>query len=85
MLTYLIEFANKKAVIQAMLYLLHSRREGQSQRSRSDAAVMLASVLLEHWHFFNLYTISTKNIEKHIIKVNEEFVKLLQTRESRKI
>ena len=74
----------KKAVIEVMLYLLRPRRAGQSQRSRSDAADMLASVLQEHWIFCNLYTISTKNIKKHIIKLYEDFLKLLQTRDSRK-
>ena len=49
------------------------------ERSRSDAADMLASALQEHWIFCNLYTISTKNIKKHIIKLYEDFLKLLQT------
>ena len=30
------------------------------------------------------FAISTKNIKKHIIKLYEDFVKLLQTRDSRK-
>ena len=59
----------KMAVIEAMLYHLRPRRARQSQRSRSDAADMLTSVLQEHWIFCNLYTISTKNIKKHIIKL----------------
>ena len=63
----------KKMVIEVMLYLLHPRRVGQSQRSRSDVADMLASVLQEHWIFCNLYTISTKNIKKHIIKLYKDF------------
>ena len=66
-----------------MLYLLRPRRVGQSQRSRSDAADMLASVLQEHWIFCNLYTISTKNIKKHIIKLYNDFLKLFQARDSR--
>ena len=45
---------------------------------------MLASVLQEHWNFCNLYTISRKNIKKHIIKLYEDFVKLLLTRENRR-
>ncbi|KAL5469197.1 hypothetical protein EMCRGX_G030420 [Ephydatia muelleri] len=73
-----------KAVIEVMLYLLRPRRAGQSQRSRSNAADMLASVLQEHWIFCNLYTISKKNIKKHITKLYEDFLKLLQTRDSRK-
>ena len=40
-----------KAVIEVMLYLLRPRRAGQSQRSRSNAADMLASVLQEHGSF----------------------------------
>ena len=35
----------KKAVIEVMLYLLHPRCAGQSQRSRSNAADMLTSAL----------------------------------------
>ena len=69
--------AAEKAV---MLYLFRPRRAGQFQRSRSDAADMLASVLQEHW----LFVISTKNIKKHIIKLYEEFVKLLQTKGEQK-
>ena len=38
----------------------------------------------QYWIFCNLYTISTKNIKKHIIKLYEDFLKLLQTRDSRK-
>ena len=45
---------------------------------------MLAPVLQEHSIFCNLYTISTKNIKKHIIKLYEDILKLLQTRDSRK-
>ena len=80
----MVSCQQKKAVIEVVLYLLRPRRAGQSQRSRSDAADMLASVLQEHWIFCNLYTISTKNIKKHIIKRYEDFLKLLQTKDSRK-
>ena len=69
----------KKTVIEVMLYLLRPRRAGQSKRTRSDAADLLASVLQENWIFCNLYTISTKNIKKHIIKLHKDFLKLLQT------
>ena len=37
--------AAEKAVTEVMLYLFRPRRAGQSQRSRSDAADMLALVL----------------------------------------
>lgn len=74
----------KKDVIQNMLYLLHPKRAGQAQRSKEDAAQLLAELLQEHWLFCNLYTIATQNIKKHILKVYEEFSKLYQSRKRRK-
>ena len=63
----------KRPEIEVMYHLLRPRRAGQSQRSRSDEADMLASVLQEHLIFCNLYTISTKNFKKHIIELYEDF------------
>ncbi|XP_042312892.1 uncharacterized protein LOC121925144 [Sceloporus undulatus] len=74
----------KKDVIQNMLYLLHPKRAGQAQRSKEDAAQLLAELLQEHWLFCNLYTIATQSIKKHILKVYEEFSKLYQSRKRRK-
>ncbi|XP_008104649.2 uncharacterized protein LOC103278222 [Anolis carolinensis] len=74
----------KKDVIQNMLYLLHPKRAGQAQRSKEDAAQLLAELLQEHWSFCNLYTIATQSIKMHILKVYEEFSKLYQSRNRRK-
>uniref|UniRef100_A0A0K8RTD7 Uncharacterized protein LOC424740 n=1 Tax=Crotalus horridus TaxID=35024 RepID=A0A0K8RTD7_CROHD len=74
----------KKDVIQNMLYLLHPKRAGQAQRSKEDAAQLLAELLQEHWLFCNLYTIATQSIKKHILNVYEEFSKLYQSRKRRK-
>ena len=43
----------------AKCFYLRPRCAGQSQRSRSDDADMLTSVLQEHWLFCNFYIIST--------------------------
>ncbi|XP_068810644.1 uncharacterized protein [Struthio camelus] len=73
----------KKDVVQNMLYLLQPKRAGQAQRSKEDAAQLLAEHLQEHWLFCNLHTIATKNIKKIILKMYEEFTKLYQTRKQR--
>ncbi|XP_050821617.1 uncharacterized protein LOC127057039 [Gopherus flavomarginatus] len=72
-----------KDVIQNMLYLLQPKRAGQAQRSKEDAAQLLAELLQEHWLFCNLHTIATENIKKNILKMYEEFTKLYQTRKQR--
>ena len=73
----------RKEILQNMLYLLRPSRAGQVQRSREDAAFLLAEILQEHWIFCNLYTISTKHIKKNILNLYQEFVALLQTRKQR--
>ncbi|XP_006016034.1 uncharacterized protein LOC102388811 [Alligator sinensis] len=73
----------QKDVIQNMLYLLQPKRAGQAQRSKEDAAQLLAELLQEHWLFCNLHTIATKTIKKVILKMYEEFTKLYQTRKQR--
>uniref|UniRef100_A0A8C8RQ94 Uncharacterized protein n=1 Tax=Pelusios castaneus TaxID=367368 RepID=A0A8C8RQ94_9SAUR len=72
-----------KDVIQNMLYLLQPKRAGQAQRSKEDAAQLLAELLQEHWLFCNLHTIAIKTIKKNILKMYEEFTKLYQTRKQR--
>ena len=74
----------KRDIIQNMLYLLRPRRAGQDQRSKNDAIQLLAEILQEHWLFCNLYTLSTKSVKKHILDLYECFMKLVQTRESRR-
>ena len=74
----------RKDVIQNMLYLLRPKRAGQAQRSKDDAALLLAELLQEHWLFCNLYTISNISIKKHILKLYTEFTNLLQTQKQRK-
>ncbi|XP_009988138.1 PREDICTED: uncharacterized protein LOC104381988 [Tauraco erythrolophus] len=73
----------KKDVVQNMLYLLQPKRAGQAQRSKEDAAQLLAEHLQEHWLFCNLHTIATQNIKKLILKMYEEFTRLYQTRKQR--
>lgn len=73
----------KKDVVQNMLYLLQPKRAGQAQRSKEDAAQLLAEHLQEHWLVCNLHTIATQNIKKLILKMYEEFTRLYQTRKQR--
>ena len=73
---YYVVFINARDVW--LLLIRVSSNTLQSQQSRSDAADMLVSVLQEQ-----MLVISTKNIKKHIIKLCEDFLKLLQTRDSR--
>ncbi|XP_010158397.1 PREDICTED: uncharacterized protein LOC104515925 [Eurypyga helias] len=73
----------KKDVVQNMLYLLQPKRAGQAQRSKEDAAQLLAEHLQEHWLICNLHTIATQNIKKLILKMYEEFTRLYQTRKQR--
>ncbi|XP_065604587.1 uncharacterized protein LOC136056358 [Cyrtonyx montezumae] len=73
----------KKDVVQNMLYLLQPKRAGQAQRSKDDAAQLLAEHLQEHWLVCNLHTIGTQNIKKLILKMYEEFTRLYQTRKQR--
>ena len=71
----------KKAVIEVMLYLLRPRRAGNLN---GQEAMQLICWCQYCRSIGNLYTISTKNIKKHIIKLQKDFFKLLQTRDSRK-
>ncbi|XP_008947479.1 PREDICTED: uncharacterized protein LOC103781513 [Merops nubicus] len=73
----------KKDVVQNMLYLLQPKRAGQAQRSKEDAAQLLAEHLQEHWLVCNLHTIATQSIKKLILKMYEEFTRLYQTRKQR--
>ena len=72
-----------KDVIQIMLYLLRPKRAGQAQRSKDAAAQLLAELVQEHWLLCNVYTIHTRHIKKHILKLYSEFVTLVQTRKQR--
>ncbi|XP_034016356.1 uncharacterized protein LOC117501562 [Thalassophryne amazonica] len=72
-----------KDIIQNMLYLLRPKRAGQAQRSRDAAAQLLAELVQEHWLFCNLYTIHTRHIKKHILKLYGDFLTLVQTRKQR--
>uniref|UniRef100_A0A673BW14 Uncharacterized protein n=1 Tax=Sphaeramia orbicularis TaxID=375764 RepID=A0A673BW14_9TELE len=71
-----------KDIIQNMLYLLRPKQAGQAQRSRVDAAQLVAELLQEHWLFCNLYTIHTRHIKNHILKLYGDTC-LIQTRKSR--
>ena len=73
-----------KQIVENMMYLLRTNRAGQAQRSREDAALILAEILEDHWNFCNIYTIRTKNILSKILNLYNEFTKLVQVREKKK-
>lgn len=73
----------RKDIIQNMLYLLRPNRAGQAQRSRDSRGQLLAELVQEHWLFCNLYTIHTRHIKKHILKLYGDFMTLSQTRKQR--
>ena len=54
----------QKDVVCCMLYLLHTDLVGKAMSTINEAAVLLSNTLVEHWHFFNVYTIG----ERHIVK-----------------
>lgn len=66
-----------------MMYLLRPSQAGKAQRSKDNAAFLLAELLQEHWLPRNLYTLTTKNIKLNILKLYQEFVSLLPTRKQR--
>ncbi|XP_076030470.1 uncharacterized protein LOC143018775 [Oratosquilla oratoria] len=68
-----------KDVIQNMLYLLRPKRAGQARRSKDATIQLLAELVQEHWLFCNLYTIHTRNIKEHILKLYLN-LSLIQTR-----
>uniref|UniRef100_A0A673AE47 Uncharacterized protein n=1 Tax=Sphaeramia orbicularis TaxID=375764 RepID=A0A673AE47_9TELE len=72
-----------KGIIQNMLYLLRPNQAGQAQRSRVDAAQLVAELLQEHWLLCNPCTIHTRHIKNHILKLYGDFTCLIQTRKSR--
>ena len=63
----------KKQVIECMLYLLRPSRAGKLQRSKTDAAQLLASALQDHWMYCNIYTIHKMHISKKIMDLYERF------------
>ncbi|XP_076065297.1 uncharacterized protein LOC143039305 [Oratosquilla oratoria] len=72
-----------KDVMQNMLYLLRPKRTGQAPYSKDAAAQLPAELVQEHWLFCILYTIHTRHIKKHILKLYSEFVTLIQARKQR--
>lgn len=66
----------KKDIIQNMMYLTRPARPGKRQVSKEEASGILAEVLLEHWLFCNLYTVTTKRIKLHILNLYAEFMYL---------
>ncbi|XP_041372580.1 uncharacterized protein LOC121385857 [Gigantopelta aegis] len=74
----------QKTIIEAMMYLLRAERASQAQRSVTDAARILAYVLIEHWMFCNIYTQRMKAVTQSIEKLYKEFIRNVQTRVERR-
>ena len=52
----------EKTVIETMMYVLRPERAGRTSINKSLASRMLAYVLIEHWNFCNIYTITVRKI-----------------------
>ena len=63
----------KKQIIECMMYLLRPSTAGKNQRSKEDAAKILASVLQDHWLYCNIYTIDKRYISKKILDLYSRF------------
>lgn len=63
----------KKQVVECMLYLLRPSRAGKLQRTKDEAARILASALQEHWIYCNIYTIHNDHITKRILVLYHRF------------
>ena len=74
----------EKTVIESMVYLLRPDRASTFKRSITDASRLLSYVLMEHWNFFNIYTVTIKIIASKIEKVYLEFINNIQTRVQRR-
>ncbi|XP_076029110.1 uncharacterized protein LOC143017957 [Oratosquilla oratoria] len=74
-----------KDVIRNMLYLLRPKGAGQIQRYKDAAAQLLEELVQEHWLSCSLFTIHTRYINKHILKIYGEFVTLIQKCKPRQI
>ena len=75
---------DRKCIIENMMYLLRPTRAGSTQRSKEDAASILSDILQEHWIFCNIYTLTSRSIKLKILKLYDEFTKLVQTRKDRR-
>ena len=73
----------RKDTIKNVMYLLRPSQAGKAQRSKNNAANLLAETVQEHWLFCNLYTITNSNIRLKILKLYQEFITLGQTRKQR--
>ena len=54
----------QKDVLCCMLYLLCPDLAGKAISTIIEVAALLSNTLVEHWYFFNVYTIG----ERHIVK-----------------
>ena len=63
----------EKDVIEMMLFQLSPIRAGKTQRSKDDAASVIAHGLIDHWIHCNLYTLSHISVKKKIVKLFDEF------------
>ena len=63
----------QKDVVCCLLHLLRPDRAGKAMHTINEAAVLLPSGLVEHWHFCNLYTFGERHIVKKICGDYNEF------------
>lgn len=64
----------KKDVIEGIIYLLRPIKAGKIQRTRTQAAKILASALRDHWLFCNIYTIGEQYIATRVETLYTRFL-----------
>lgn len=58
---------SKKNVVECMVYLMRKDRAGKQQRTVQDGANLLAFILVQHWEYCNVYTITQLNVAKRVV------------------
>ena len=69
-----------KRIVETMMALLRPNEAGKSYRTISEASRYVALLLMEHWEFCNIYTISYVSIVKKIETLYNKFKELSQWR-----
>ena len=64
---------SKKEVLECLFYLLRPDRAGAFQRSKEEAAMLLAHALVDHWEFCTVYTVDYRYVRDGILKLHTNF------------
>ena len=74
----------EKDMIELMQYHILPKGKGIEQISIEEAAKILADGVIDHWFFCNIYTINKRHVVRKLIKLYNEFIDLVRTREPRR-